>query len=156
MLFEKSCKQSQIVSIVCCSLMNEMLKQDNQQAAFLLQKFSQPNALQLLRDLIDSKQTKQGNLSLINGINFGCIYEGYYDPPLNLFQSISKQFFNETKMSADQKQDFLQTIASIKMDEQLMNFLMSLSSKSDMSPLGFNNLLMFIHDSIHHEQKEFM
>jgi len=114
--------------------MNEMLKQDSKQAAFLLQKFSQPNSLQLIRDLIDAKHVKQGNLSLINGINFGCMYEGYFDAPLNLFQSITAEFFNESKMSTDQKADFLQTISGIKMDEQLMNFLMNLSSKSDMSP----------------------
>lgn len=47
-------------------------------------------------------------------------------------------------------------MSSIKMDDQLMNFLMALSSKSEMSPRGFNNLLMFIHDSIHHEQKDIM
>ena len=33
---------------------------------------------------------------------------------------------------------------------------MHLSSKSDFSPSGFNQMLLFIHDAIHHEQKDFM
>ena len=121
--------------------MNEMLKQDMQQAAFLLQKFSQPNSLQLIRDLIDLKIAKKGNFSLINGINFGCQYEGYYDPPLCFFSTISNEFFNDSKANKEQKQDFLGTVANIKMDDQLMNFLMNISSKSDLSPTGFNHML---------------
>lgn len=42
------------------------------------------------------------------------------------------------------------------MDDQLMNFLMNISSKSDLSPIGFNQILQFIHDSVLNEQKEFM
>ena len=37
-----------------------------------------------------------------------------------------------------------------------MHFLMNISSKSDISPTGFLKILLFIHDSIHNEQKEFM
>ena len=55
LLFEKNCKSEPLVSILCCALMTEMLSQDQQQAAFILQKFSQPNTLQILRDLIDIK-----------------------------------------------------------------------------------------------------
>jgi hypothetical protein len=45
LLFEKNYKAEPIVSILCCSLMSEMLNQDQQQAAFILQKFSQPNTM---------------------------------------------------------------------------------------------------------------
>lgn len=72
LLFEKSYKSDPFISIMCCGLMTEMLRQDQQQAAFILQKFSQPNSLQVLRDLIDIKLPKKGNISLVNGINFGC------------------------------------------------------------------------------------
>lgn len=89
LLFEKNYKTEPLVSIMCCALMTEMLNQDQQQAAFILQKFSQPNTLQILRDLIDIKLPKKGSMSLINGINFGCQYEGYYDHPIAFFQSIS-------------------------------------------------------------------
>ena len=37
-----------------------------------------------------------------------------------------------------------------------MNFLMNVSSKSELSPTGFNALLTFIHDAIANEQREFM
>lgn len=37
-----------------------------------------------------------------------------------------------------------------------MNFLLNLSSKTDMSPRGFINLLSFVHDMIALEQKPFM
>ena len=84
------------------------------------------------------------------------MYEGFFDAPLVLFQTISSEYFNEAKIVEDQKNEFLETVQSVKMDEQMMNFLMNLSSKSDMSPFGFNQLLMFIHDSIHFEQKEYM
>jgi hypothetical protein len=55
LLFEKNCRSEPLVSIFCCALMTEMLSQDQQQAAFILQKFSQPDTLQILRDLIDVK-----------------------------------------------------------------------------------------------------
>ena len=42
------------------------------------------------------------------------------------------------------------------MDEALMNFLMSVSSKSDVSPTGVLRLLNFIHDSVEAEQVSFM
>jgi hypothetical protein len=40
LLFEKSSKTEPFISIMCCALMSEMLRQDQQQAAFILQKFS--------------------------------------------------------------------------------------------------------------------
>ena len=119
LLFEKNCKNEPIVSILCCALMTEMLSQDQQQAAFILQKFSQPNTLQILRDLIDIKQPKKGNMSLINGINFGCQCEGYYDHPIAFFQSISSQFFMDNRMNKERKVEFLQTVTQIKMAEQI-------------------------------------
>jgi hypothetical protein len=37
-----------------------------------------------------------------------------------------------------------------------MTFLMNISSKSDVSPVGFIRILDFVHDLIQNEQKEFM
>jgi hypothetical protein len=37
-----------------------------------------------------------------------------------------------------------------------MNFLLNLSSKTDLSPKGFINMLNFVHDMIALEQKSFM
>jgi len=37
-----------------------------------------------------------------------------------------------------------------------MNFLLNLSSRSDMSPKGFVAMLTFVHDMIALEQKSFM
>lgn len=109
-----------------------------------------------MRDLIDVKQPKKGNVSLINGINFGCQYEGYYDHPIAFFQSISSQFFQDNRMNKERKVEFLQIVAQIKMDAQIMHFLMNISSKSDLSPSGFIRLLLFIHDAIQNEQIQFM
>ena len=156
LLFEKNCKSEPIISIMCCGLLTEMLNQDQQQAAFILQKFSQPNTLGLIKDLIDIKLAKKGNMSLINGINFGCPYEGYYDYPIIFFQSISQHFFNDQRMNKERKQEFLTTVAQIKLDDQIMQFLMNISSKSDLSPIGFIKILCFVHDLILNEQKEFM
>jgi len=97
--------------------------------------------MQLLRDLIDFKIAKKGNISLINGINFGCQYEGYYDHPLLLFSSISQTIFNDPKMNKDRKAEFFVAVNQIKFDEQIMNFLMNISSKSDLSPTGFIAIL---------------
>jgi len=60
---------------------------------------------------MDIKMTKKGNMSLLNGINFGCQYEGYYDHPIVFFASIASQFFNEVKMSKERRQEFLMTLA---------------------------------------------
>jgi fused-like protein len=37
-----------------------------------------------------------------------------------------------------------------------MNFLMNISSKSDLSPTGFVAMLQFIHDAIENESRDFM
>ena len=95
-------------------------------------------------------------MSLVNGINFGCPYEGFYDHPIVFFQSISNHFFMEQRMNQERKAEFLQTLQEVKMDDQVMQFLMNISSKSDISPEGFNKILCFVHDMIYHEQKEFM
>jgi hypothetical protein len=111
LLFEKSSKTEPFISIMCCALMSEMLRQDQQQAAFILQKFSQPNSLQIIRDLIDIKLPKKGNISLVNGINFGCQHEGFYDHPISFFTHVAEQFFSDQRMSKERKQEFLQTVA---------------------------------------------
>jgi hypothetical protein len=156
LLFEKNFKTEPLISIVCCGLMSEMLSQDQQQSAFILQKFSQPNTLQILKDMIDIKIPKKQNISLVNGINYGCQHEGYYDHPIVFFHNISQQFFMDQRMNKERKQEFLHTVSQIKLDDQIMHFLMNISSKSDVSPSGFIKMLMFIHDEIQNEQKEFM
>lgn len=59
-------------------------------------------------------------------------------------------------MNKERKIEFLYTVAQIKLDDQIMHFLMNISSKSDISPAGFIKMLIFIHDVIQNEQKEFM
>ena len=73
--------------------------------------------MQLLKDLIDVKVAKKGNMSLINGINYGCQYEGYYDHPIIFFTSIGSHFFNEGKTSKEKCNEFIQTVSQIKQDE---------------------------------------
>ncbi len=50
----------------------------------------------------------------------------------------------------------MQLINSLNMGDTVMNFLLNLSSKTDLSPRGFINLLSFVHDMIALEQKPFM
>ena len=61
-----------MLSVMCSGLMNQMLHMEKQTQSFLLQKFSQANSLSILKELISG--SKKGNMSLINGINFGCQY----------------------------------------------------------------------------------
>lgn len=101
-----------MVSFICTKLMTQMLSQDQQQQSFLLQKFSQPNSLQILKDLIECKSGKKGNLSLVNGLNFGCQYEGYFDFPIILFSKISSHFCQgEDAKSKDKRIEFLNTVS---------------------------------------------
>jgi len=68
--------------------------------------------------MVDLKALKKGNMSLINGINYGCPYEGYFDPPFIFFTNISHQFLNETRMmNKERKLEFLNTVSAIKLDE---------------------------------------
>ena len=53
--------------------------------------------------MVDLKVVKKGNMSLINGINYGCPHEGYFDPPFVFFQNISHQFLNESRMNKERK-----------------------------------------------------
>lgn len=45
MMFEKNTKTEPMVSIMCCGLMEALMKQDKQNLTFIMQKFSQPNSL---------------------------------------------------------------------------------------------------------------
>lgn len=62
----------------------------------------------------------------------------------------------DNRMNKERKVEFLQTVSQIKMDDQIMHFLMNISSKSDLSPHGFIRILLFINDSIQNEQIQFM
>ena len=120
-----------------------------------MNEISQPYTLQLIKDLIDLKMPKKGSMTLINGINFGCQYEGYYDHPIGFFQKISSKFFMDQSMNMTRRQEFMQSVTSIKLDDFVMNFLMRISSKSDISPNAFIKILLIVHDVIHIENKEF-
>lgn len=54
------------------------------------------------------------------------------------------------------KGNVLASINSINMGDTVMNFLLNLSSKTDLSPKGFIAMLNFVHDMIALEQKPFM
>ena len=58
----------------------------------------------------------------------------------------------DNRMNKERKQEFLQTVSQVGMDAKLMHLLMNISSKSDVSPNGFIQLIQFIHDAIQHEQ----
>jgi fused len=136
--------------------MRQMLRQDQQQNAFLLQKFSQAATLAVLRDLIDVKMPKKGFLSLVNGINFGCPHQGYYDHAIVFFQAICTQFIVDQRMNTERRAEFLVSLQQAKMDDMIMSFLMNVSSKADVSPLGVLAALQFIHDQVEAEQLPYM
>lgn len=50
----------------------------------------------------------------------------------------------------------MSSINNINMGDTVMNFLLNLTSKTDLSPKGFIAMLNFIHDMIALEQKPFM
>lgn len=79
-LFEKNCQSEPIISAAACGLLNQMIDQDQQQAGQIMQQFAQSGTLQTLKNMLDQKIAKKGNMSLINGINYGCPYQGFYDP----------------------------------------------------------------------------
>ena len=114
----------------------------------MLQKFSQAPTLTTLKDLIDVKMPMKGCafFSLINGINFGCPHQGYYDHAITFFQAICTQFVADARMNKERRAEFLTTVNSVKMDDMIMNFLISVSSKADVSPTGVLGALQFIHD----------
>lgn len=112
----------------------------------MLQKFSQPASLNILKDLIDVKIPMKGFFSLINGINFGCPHQGYYDHAIVFFQSICTQFIVDQRMNKERRSEFINNVQQVKMDDMIMTFLMNVSSKSDVSPTGVLAALQFIHD----------
>jgi fused-like protein len=52
--------------------------------------------------------------------------------------------------------DLMNSINQINMGDTVMAFLLNISSKTDLSPKGFNAMLSFIHDAIQNEYKTFM
>ena len=61
--------------------------------------------------MLETKQQKKSSISLVNGINFGCPYEGFYDHAIIFFEAISSQFFAEQRMNKERKQEFLNTVS---------------------------------------------
>ncbi len=62
----------------------------------------------------------------------------------------------DMKNIKDKKVDLMASINNINIGETVMNFLLNLTSKTDLSPKGFIAMLNFIHDMINLEQKPFM
>lgn len=49
-------------------------------------------------------------------------------------------------MNTERRAEFLVSLQQAKMDDMIMSFLMNVSSKADVSPLGVLAALQFIHD----------
>jgi fused len=97
-------------------------------------------------------------LKKIDGTNFGIPYIGYYDQPLSLLQKLLVKWQIEQRSGGpkDKKSDLMASINAINIGDTVMNFLLNLSSKTDLSPRGFIAMLKFIHDMVNLEQKPFM
>ena len=50
----------------------------------------------------------------------------------------------------------MSSINNINAGDTIMNFMLNLTSKTDLSPRGFIAMLNFIHDMVTNEQKPFM
>ncbi len=93
----------------------------------------------------------KGEIKKIEGTNFGIPYSGYYDQPLSLLQKLLIKWQIEMKTTGgpkDKKTDLMASINNINIGDTVMNFLLNLSSKTDMSPRGFISMLSFIHDMV--------
>jgi fused-like protein len=71
-------------------------------------------------------------------------------------QKLLVKYQIDMKNIKDKKVDLMASINNINIGETVMNFLLNLTSKTDLSPKGFIAMLNFIHDMINLEQKPFM
>ena len=158
-LFEKNVgpQGESLVSVMACGVLSDILTLDNQQSLVVQAKLSSVNSLTLLQSLLDINKARS-DIKKIDGTNFGIPYVGFYDAPLQLLQRLLVKWQVDQKLNKDKKppNDLVQSINSINMGDTVMNFLLNLSSKSDLSPRGFISTLNFIHDMVQNEQKPFM
>ncbi|CDW83098.1 protein kinase domain containing protein [Stylonychia lemnae] len=159
-LFEKNVGASgeSLVAVTACGVLSDILSLENQASFIIQQKLSQVNSLSLLQQLLDVNKNKS-DIKKIDGTNFGVPYVGYYDQPLSLLQKLLVKWQVDQKMNnaaKDKKNDLMSSINTINIGDTVMNFLLNLTSKTDLSPRGFIAMMNFIHDMVANDQKPFM
>jgi len=107
-----------------------------------------------LNDLINcsnKKINKIDEIRKIEGSGFGCPIYGFNDGIINFLSRLFFRYHKEHKKLSD----LFKLFEDSGLDVSILNLLIQLNSKSDISPRGFVSFLILIHDTIISEFNSF-
>ena len=87
----------------------------------------------------------------IEGSGFGCPIYGFNDGVINFLQRLICRYHKEHKKLID----LFKLCEDSQLDASIINLLLNLNPKSDISPKGFVSFLILIHDLIFSEYLSF-
>ena len=116
-------------------------------ASFILQKFSNKNMMFNLQQLLNTNKHR-GDMRKVDGTNFGVSFVGFYDFPASLLMKMLIYQNTDNRSRGVTGGDFIQTLNDCNICETIMNFLLNINPKTDISPKGFTELISFFHEGL--------
>ena len=99
----------------------------------------------------NKKIIKNDEIRKIEGSQFGCPLYGWCDHIINFLQRLLFRYHKEHKKMSD----LFKILEDTQIDNCLIQIILSLGQKSDISPRGMVYLLILIHDTIYSDFKSF-
>ena len=155
-LFEENIVTEPLVSTYSAGLLHEIMqKGGSKNTEFILKRYSDVNKISLIQQLLDINK-KKDDIKKVDGTNFGWPIMGFYDYPLILLERLFAKNISDASKSADQKNDFANSLNTINIADTVVSFILNLNTKTDVSPRGLIPLLGFIHECIYKDVKNVM
>ncbi|KAM3144599.1 hypothetical protein pb186bvf_003206 [Paramecium bursaria] len=150
-IFEKNVNTNPVVSLSATNLMAELLQYDQQISVQLIQYFTTEKPYKYFKELINpqKKFSRQEEIRKIEGSGFGCPLYGFVDGVITLLQKLLFRYHKEQKRLSDLFEIFHKN----EINQLLVQILIHIQSRNDVSPKGFVSLLILIHDSIYSDFK---
>ncbi|EGR33161.1 protein kinase domain protein [Ichthyophthirius multifiliis] len=143
---EKNLHNNPIISVISINLLAEMLQNDNFYSQAIIQKFQSINSYKILIELLNPsrKINKMEEIRHIEGSGFGCPVYGFNDCIIYFLQRLLFRYHKEHR----KLQELFILFEQSGLDLQILNILLNLNQKSDISPKGFVSFLILVHDII--------
>jgi fused-like protein len=131
-----------LVPIMAAGILGDVVGSETCHASqTITQRYLSQNSMALLNQIMDVSQSKS-DIKRVDGNNFGCPFLGYYDYPYKMMRNIIN------KASKNEMQGLVNSLNNNNVSDTIMSFFLNISSKSEISPKGFLNILEIVYDTI--------